>query len=74
MPLGEGGSLNFVFEANRYFLIPVSLIIGGLLSGLIVYTLAPEAEGHGTDAAIKAYHYYQGKIRWIVIPVKMHAR
>jgi CIC family chloride channel protein len=73
MPLGEGGSLNFVFEANRYFLIPISLIIGGLLSGLIVYTLAPEAEGHGTDAAIKAYHYYQGKIRWIVIPVKIIA-
>ena len=33
--------------------------IGGLVSGLIVFTFAPEAEGHGTDAAIAAYH--QGK-------------
>jgi len=37
--------------------------LGGLLSGLIVYTLAPEAEGHGTDAVIEAYHHKQGHIR-----------
>ncbi len=32
---------------------------GGLVAGIIVFTLAPEAEGHGTDAAIAAFH--QGK-------------
>jgi CIC family chloride channel protein len=32
------------------------LCLGGLSSGLIIYSLAPEAEGHGTDAAIKAFH------------------
>lgn len=37
--------------------------IGGLLSGLIVYTWAPEAEGHGTDAFIDAFHNKQGLIR-----------
>lgn len=37
--------------------------LGGLLSGLIVYTLAPEAEGHGTDAVIEAYHHKQGYVR-----------
>src|SRR5436305_3673393 len=36
--------------------IPVSTTLGGLLSGFLVYTLAPEAEGHGTDAAVAAYH------------------
>jgi len=36
---------------------------GGLLSGLIVFSLAPEAEGHGTDAAIEAYHFKDGAIR-----------
>lgn len=72
-PLGEGGSLNFTFTPGDYFLITVSTIIGGLISGIIVYTLAPEAEGHGTDAAIKAYHYLQGKVRTIVIPVKIIA-
>lgn len=72
-PLGEGGNLSFTFHPGNYYLIPVSVAIGGLLSGLIVYTFAPEAEGHGTDAAIRAYHYYQGKIRWVVIPVKIIA-
>ncbi len=37
--------------------------LGGLLSGWIVYTWAPEAEGHGTDAAIDAYHRKGGFIR-----------
>ncbi|MEM3226355.1 MAG: chloride channel protein [Saccharolobus sp.] len=72
-PLGEGGTLDFVFHLGNYLLIPVSTTIGGLISGIIVYTLAPEAEGHGTDAVIKAYHYFQGKIRWIVVPVKIIA-
>jgi chloride channel protein, CIC family len=37
--------------------------IGGLLSGFIVYTWAPEAEGHGTDAFIDAFHNKSGYIR-----------
>lgn len=37
--------------------------IGGLISGWLVYTFAPEAEGHGTDAAIDAYHNKGGFIR-----------
>jgi CIC family chloride channel protein len=36
---------------------------GGILSGLLVWIFAPEAEGHGTDAAIKAYHEKDGLIR-----------
>lgn len=72
-PLGEGGALDFTFNPGNYLLIPISTTVGGLISGLIVYTFAPEAEGHGTDAAIKAYHFRQGKIRWSVIPVKIIA-
>ncbi len=37
--------------------------IGGIVSGWLVYTFAPEAEGHGTDAAIDAYHHKGGLIR-----------
>jgi len=37
--------------------------IGGLISGVIVFTFAPEAEGHGTDAVIKAFHHRDGVIR-----------
>jgi CIC family chloride channel protein len=40
---------------NLWMILPV-ICFGGLISGLLVYTLAPEAEGHGTDAAIKAFH------------------
>ncbi len=37
--------------------------VGGLISGLITFSLAPEAEGHGTDAAIEAYHFKDGVVR-----------
>jgi CIC family chloride channel protein len=43
---------------------------GGLLSGWLVYTFAPEAEGHGTDAAIDAYHNKGGFIRGRVPIIK----
>ena len=44
---------------------------GGLISGIIVFSLAPEAEGHGTDAAIEAYHFKAGVVRARVPLVKM---
>ena len=43
--------------------LPVVTTLGGLLSGFIVYRWAPEAEGHGTDAAIGAYHQKGGLVR-----------
>ncbi len=52
------------------WLIPLSTTLGGLLSGIIVYTLAPEAEGHGTDAAIASYHFRGSKVRPIVPLIK----
>lgn len=42
-------------------LLPV-LIFGSFMTGILVTKFAPEAEGHGTDAAIKAFHG-DGKIR-----------
>ncbi len=36
-------------------LLPI-LIFGSLMTGLLVTRFAPEAEGHGTDAAIRAFH------------------
>ena len=52
------------------WLIPVVTTLGGLLSGILVYTFAPEAEGHGTDAAVEAFHFKGGKIRPIVPLIK----
>lgn len=57
----------------RPWLLLVLPMIGGLASGLIVFTLAPEAEGHGTDAVIGAYHTRNGKIRPRVPLVKIVA-
>lgn len=45
------------------WMIVVVMAVGGLISGLIVYTFAPEAEGHGTDAAIDSFHNKRGEIR-----------
>lgn len=44
-------------------MIVVVMIGGGLVSGWLVYTFAPEAEGHGTDAAIDSFHNGRGVIR-----------
>jgi CIC family chloride channel protein len=44
--------------------------IGGLLCGLLVFTFAPEAEGHGTDAMIRAFHRMGGRIRGRVPIIK----
>ena len=54
---------------NRWILLFLPAL-GGLVSGWIVYTYAPEAEGHGTDAAIDAYHNKGGVIRPMVPLVK----
>ncbi len=53
-----------------YLLIPT---LGGLGAGLLVFLLAPEAEGHGTDAMIEAFHHAGGFIRKRVVPIKVIA-
>lgn len=47
---------------NKWILL-ILPALGGVVSGWLVYTFAPEAEGHGTDAAIDAYHHKGGLIR-----------
>ena len=54
---------------SRYMLLFLPAL-GGIISGWIVYTFAPEAEGHGTDAAIDAYHRRGGFMRGRVPIVK----
>ena len=45
-------------------------VIGGLICGWLVFTYAPEAEGHGTDAMVKAFHRLQGVVRPQALVVK----
>ena len=46
---------------NIWVLLPI-ICFGALASGILVTKLAPETEGHGTDAAIRAFHG-EGTIR-----------
>ena len=55
------------------WLVVLVLTGGGLVSGWLVFTFAPDAEGHGTDAAIEAYHQKRAVIPPRVPLVKMLA-
>lgn len=72
-PGGETPLFGEVVERFHPWLLLVIPTIGGLISGFLVYTFAPEAEGHGTDAAIAAYHQGQGNIRPRVPLIKLLA-
>jgi CIC family chloride channel protein len=75
-PMPPPGEAHLFAPSQTPFLRWVLLLLpalGGLVSGWIVFTFAPEAEGHGTDAAIKAYHQAGGYIRGRVPLVKMVA-
>jgi hypothetical protein len=62
-----------VVPMTRAWLLPAVTALGGLISGLIVFNLAPEAEGHGTDAAIEAIHKKGGAIRARIPVIKLVA-
>jgi len=67
---GEATTVTVVTEPARRWVLFLVPAIGGLLSGWIVYTFAPEAEGHGTDAVVNAFHRMRGVIRARVPLVK----
>ncbi len=70
-PVGEGGSP--IVDAVRPWALPLVVALGGLISGIIVFRLAPEAEGHGTDAAIAAFHHGARRVRARIPIVKLVA-
>jgi len=55
------------------WLIVVAPTVGGLLAGILVYSLAPEAEGHGTDTVVRSFHHQAGHLRARIPPIKMVA-
>ncbi len=62
-PAGEAPLFGYTATSFTRWMLLIVPTLGGLLSGWLVYTFAPEAEGHGTDAAIDAYHNKGGFIR-----------
>jgi H+/Cl- antiporter ClcA/CBS domain-containing protein len=71
-PAGEGGGAGDAGYA-RPWAIPLVVVLGALLSGFLVFTWAPEAEGHGTDAAIDAVHKNPRGIRIRTVVIKIIA-
>jgi len=69
----EGHALQQSIGPHGMWLVPLATTIGGLIAGALVYGLAPETEGHGTDTVVKALHWTGGKLRPRVTPVKMLA-
>ena len=71
-PAGEGGhraSATF----TRPWALPLVVGLGALLGAILVFRFAPEAEGHGTDAAISAVHHNPRGIRFRAVVVKIVA-
>lgn len=71
-PAGEGalaGSSHF----TRPWAVPLVATVGALAGALLVFGIAPDAEGHGTDAAIAAVHHNPRGIRFRTVIIKIVA-
>ncbi len=71
-PVGEGGG-RAASGFARPWAIPLVAAGGCFLAALLVTRFAPEAEGHGTDAAIDAVHHNPTGLRARAVLVKMLA-
>ncbi|GAE81707.1 chloride channel protein [Cutibacterium acnes JCM 18920] len=70
--LGEGGGVAGT-RLTRPWAIPLIVAGGALVSGTLVYFVAPTAKGHGTDNAIDAVHHDPTALKGKVAAVKIIA-
>jgi chloride channel protein, CIC family len=70
MPPTSEDEPHAITNPSPWWLVILVPAVGGLISGVLVFTLAPEAEGHGTDAMIRAFHRGGGMIRTRVPMIK----
>jgi CIC family chloride channel protein len=64
LPLpGAEGPTVMPSQATHRWLLFLMPAVGGLLAGLTIYWLAPDAAGHGTDSVIDAFHRKRGRMR-----------
>jgi CIC family chloride channel protein len=69
----DGGLAQELIGPYGVWLVPLATTLGGLLVGLLIAKVAPEAEGHGTDTVVRAFHRAGGFLRGRVAPVKVLA-
>jgi CIC family chloride channel protein len=62
-PQGEGGDAAAPAGPTRRWLLVLLPVVGGLISGFLIKTFAPEAEGTGTDGYIDTFHNKAGVMR-----------
>jgi chloride channel protein, CIC family len=67
------GDVSASAHAARPWALPLIAGTGALLGAILVYCFAPEAEGHGTDAAIAAVHHNPKGVRFRAVLVKIVA-
>lgn len=60
-----------IFQVNEYSYFYLLLPLALFLSTVIIDYLAPDAEGHGTEKVIEAVHKHSGRIKPMVVPVKL---
>jgi len=72
LPINEGGRAASAYFA-RPWAIPLVACVGALGGAILVFAVAPEAEGHGTDAAIAAVHHNPRGVRLRTVFVKIVA-
>jgi CIC family chloride channel protein len=72
LPASEGGRAASSYFA-RPWAIPLIACSGALAGAILVFAIAPEAEGHGTDAAIAAVHHNPRGVRMRTVFVKIVA-
>jgi H+/Cl- antiporter ClcA len=71
-PIGEGGH-GASASAARPWALPLVAGGGALLGAILVFRIAPEAEGGGMDAAISAVHHNPRGVRFRAVLVKIVA-
>jgi len=72
LPVSEGARVASAGFA-RPWAIPLIASFGALVGAILVFAVAPEAEGHGTDAAIAAVHHNPRGVRMRAVIVKIIA-
>lgn len=60
---GEYAPLFIHQSLGAAYLMPLAPVVGGLLVGVLVFKLAPEASGDGIDTVIDSFHNLRGVVR-----------
>ncbi|HMB08704.1 MAG TPA: chloride channel protein [Isosphaeraceae bacterium] len=70
LPPSGGETAHPVTSPWPWWLVLLIPTVGGLIAGVLVFCLAPEAEGDGTDAMLRVFHRGAGQIRTRVPLIK----